>query len=226
MTSKPHRSRLLFSLALVALGLAAPAAAQPSAEAKHAYVGVKKCDGCHGKELIGDQTAAWRKDPHAHAYATLLEDRSRAIATAHGVTQAPSEAPQCLACHVTASGVDAKSLAFPLAATDGVQCESCHGPGKDFRQKKIMSDHDDAKAKGLWDAAKDPAICTACHNPSSPTWDPKRFALPGGKTAPFDFEVAKAAHVHPIPKDVKGKVLELEKKQKAESGEGDEEEDE
>ena len=225
MTSTWKRSRFPRLALLAALGLAAPAAAQPSTQAKHAYVGLKKCDGCHGKELIGDQVGAWRKDPHAHAYATLLEDRSRAIATAHGVSKPPSEAPECLACHVTAYGVDAKSLAFPVNASDGVQCESCHGPGKDFRQKKIMSDHDEAVAKGLWDTAKDPAICTACHNPSSPTWDPKRFALPGGKTAPFDFEVAKAAHVHPIPKDVKGKYLELEKKQKAESGEDDEEDE-
>ena len=225
MTPKRTRSRLPWTALCIALGLAAPAAAQPSTHAEHAFVGLKKCETCHGKELIGDQVAAWRKDPHAHAYATLLEDRSRAIATAHGVAKPPAEAPECLACHATAFGVDAKSLAFPLAASDGVQCESCHGPGKDFRQKKIMSDRDQAAAKGLWDPGKDPAVCTACHNPSSPTWDAKRFALPNGKTAAFDFEVAKAAHTHPIPKDVKGKVLELEKKQKAEGGGSDDEDE-
>jgi hypothetical protein len=223
VTTQPVAVRVAFAIA--AFAIVGAAQAQPSTNPQHAFVGLKKCGSCHGKELIGDQVAAWRKDPHAHSYQTLLEERSQKLGAARGIAAPPAQAPECLACHVTAAGVGAARLAFPPDSADGVQCESCHGPGKDFREKKIMSDHDKAVAKGLWEASKDEKICTACHNSASPTWDPKRFALPGGKTAPFDFAVAKAAHTHPIPKDVKGKFLELEKKQKAAKGEHDDDEE-
>lgn len=214
--------RLVLPLVL-ALTLAAAAAAQPSPQVEHAFIGVKKCGSCHGKELYGDQVAAWRKDPHAQAYQTLKEPRSLEIARQRGLAAPPDQAPECLSCHVTAHGVAPTSLAYELAREDGVQCESCHGPGKDFRKKKTMSDRDEAVAAGLWEPDEHEAICTACHNPASPTWDPKRFALPNGKTAAFDFEVAKAAHTHAIPEDRKGKILELEKEQKkADDAEDDE----
>jgi hypothetical protein len=120
---------------------------------------------------------------------------------------------------VTAHGVAADKLAYELDPADGVQCESCHGPGANYRKKKIMSDRDEAIAKGLWKADEDEAICTACHNAKSPTWDPKRFALPNGATAPFDFAIGKERFPHPIPEDVKGKVVEIEKQRKQEKEE-------
>jgi len=117
---------------------------------------------------------------------------------------------------VTAQGVGADRIAYPLDAGDGVQCESCHGPGADYRKKSIMSEREKAEARGLWSADEDPAVCTACHNPSSPTWDPKRFALPDGSTAPFDFEAAKARFPHAIPEDVRGKIVEIEEQRRRE----------
>jgi hypothetical protein len=208
-------------LALLPLlaGLAPPAAAQPSVDAAHGFIGVKRCGSCHKKELYGDQVAAWRRDVHAKAYQTLLEPRSSEVAKGAGVTAPPAEAPECLACHVTAHGVATAKLVYELDPGDGVQCESCHGPGQDYRKKKIMSDPELAASKGLWNAAEDEAVCTACHNAKSPTWDPKRFALPGGGTAPFDFELGKARFPHPIPEDVKGKVVEIEKQRREEGAE-------
>jgi hypothetical protein len=216
--------RLLLAALLVPLAVARAASAQPSTRVEHAFVGVKKCASCHGKELIGDQVAAWRKDPHAAAFATLASERSLAIGREKGLSVPPQQAPECLACHVTAHGVAPESIAYELAPADGVQCESCHGPGKDYRKKKVMSEPEEAAAAGLWNAAEDGAICTACHNPASPTWDPARFTRPDGTTAPFDFDVAKAQHTHPIPEDVKGRYLELEKERKAaeDAAEGDE----
>ena len=70
-----------------------------------------------------------------------------------------------------------------------------------------MSDHDKSIAAGMWEAGKDEKICTACHNDESPTWD----AAEG-----FDFEKSKEAIAHPIPEDVKGRFIEIEKKLKAE----------
>jgi hypothetical protein len=98
-----------------------------------------------------------------------------------------------------------------------VQCESCHGPGSEYRKKTVMADQKKAVAAGLVLPEKDEKVCTKCHNKDSPTWD----AAKG-----FDFEAAKKKIAHPIPKDVKGHYIELEKKARkpgAAAEEGDEE---
>jgi hypothetical protein len=206
-----------FALALCLL-LPLTAAAQ-----EHDWIGVDKCGRCHRKELYGDQVAAWRKDVHARALETLRDERSLAIAKEKGLALPPHEAPECLACHVTAYGVGPARIAYPLDPGDGVQCESCHGPGADYRKKKIMSDRDEAVAHGLWKADEDPAVCTACHNAKSPTWDPKRFTRPDGTTAAFDFDAARARFPHPIPEDVRGKIVEIEEQRRRERKAAEEE---
>lgn len=180
----------------------------------HRYVGVVKCAGCHKKILLGKQAAVWRKAPHARAFETLRNKESQAITARLGLEEAADEAPECLRCHVTAYGRPASDFAYGIKPSDGVQCESCHGPGRDYRKKKIMSDPELAHRKGLWDS-DDPKICTRCHNAESPTFDPKRFTLPDGSTSAFDFEVARKQIPHPIPPDTKGHYLEIEKRLKA-----------
>lgn len=208
-----------FSFLAMALTLAAITLAGDGFAADHKYVGIKGCKNCHGKELIGDQVAAWKKDDHAKAYETLKSDKAIDIAKKKGIAGPPHEAKECLECHVTAFGADASAFdKGPLPASDGVQCESCHGPGKDYRKKKVMADHDKSVAAGLWDPGKEASICTHCHNDKSPSWDPVKG---------FDFEKAKGKFAHAIPKDVKGKYLEIVKKRKAEKGgAGAEDEDE
>lgn len=192
-----------------------------AAFAEHDFVGVGKCKSCHKKELMGDQVASWRKGPHHRAYETLKNEASLAIATERGLSEPPHEAAECLVCHVTAYDVPPARIAHPVEWADGVQCESCHGPGRDYRKKKIMSDVDKARTKGLWDS-DDPAICTTCHNEKSPTFDPARYTLADGTTSGFDFAQAVERIAHPIPEDVKGRYLELAKKLKEENGEEEE----
>jgi hypothetical protein len=64
----------------------------------------------------------------------------------------------------------------------------------------------------MWEPGKNAEICTACHNDESPTWDPAKG---------FDYEAAKEKIAHPIPEHVKGRYLELAKKQ----GDDDEDDD-
>jgi hypothetical protein len=97
-----------------------------------------------------------------------------------------------------------------------VQCESCHGPGADYRKKKVMSDRDRAKANGLWSPEKNPAVCMTCHNHKSPTFDPMRYALPDGTHSGFDFKQALTRISHPIPEEVRGRYIELEREHKKE----------
>jgi hypothetical protein len=190
-------------------------AARAGGEEPHDYVGVEKCGSCHEKELIGNQVGHLAEGPHRRAYETLTGEASLAIAKKLGLEKPAWESEACLRCHVTAHGVPAVRIASPLALMDGVQCESCHGPGRDYRKKKIMADRERALKKGLWDAGKDEAICTGCHNSESPTWDPERYVRPDGTRAGFDFEIAKSRIPHAIPADVKGRFIELEKAEQA-----------
>jgi len=200
----------------------------PIASAKeHMYVGVAKCRSCHKKELIGNQYETWQKGPHAKAFKTLQGAKAIKIAKEKGLAKPAHESPECLECHVTAHGVEAARLRYPVKPSDGVQCESCHGPGNDYRKKKVMSDEKKAIAAGMWQPGKEEKICTTCHNDKSPSWDPKKFKLADGTSAGFDYEQAMEKIAHKIPKDVKGHYLELLAKKKREGGgAADDEEDE
>jgi len=212
----------LLGLSLIVIGVPADAA---SKEPK--YVGAKKCKSCHKKELIGNQYKAWAEAKHAGAFESLASDEALKEAKEAGITTPPQEAEECLKCHATAAIVKAEELAKkPLKMTDGVQCESCHGPGSLYRKKKVMADHDKSVAAGL--VIPDEEVCLKCHNDESPSWDPKKYELADGSTAGFDFDQAAEEIAHMIPEDVKGKYIEIEKKRKAEKkarGEADDDED-
>lgn len=201
--------------AFLAWLLVAVASAAAGDEKEHDYVGFQKCRSCHEKDLMGDQVGVWSKGPHHRAYDSLLGEASGKIARELGIEGPAHESDACLRCHVTAFGVSPLRLANPMELGTGVQCEACHGPGRDYRKKKIMADRKEAERKGLWNAGRDGAICTGCHNSESPTYDPSRYTLPDGSTTGFDFELAKGRIPHAIPEDVKGHFIELEEAEKA-----------
>jgi len=203
-------SRTISGLMVGAWLLVATGAA---AGTEHEYIGVEKCGTCHSKALYGDQVAKWRGSAHAKAFESLASDKALEYAKTKGIKGSPQQAKECLECHVTAHGVAPALIKYDLEQTDGVQCESCHGAGGDFRKREIMSDIDQAKANGL--VAQTEAVCTSCHNDRSPAWDPTRFTLPNGKKAGFDFKQAVAKIEHMTPKENKGKVVELEDAEKA-----------
>ena len=204
---------------VVAIGFGLAAGAAGTATKEPQYVGAKKCKTCHKKELIGNQYGAWEETKHSQAFATLKGEKALEIAKKKGLAGPPHEAEECLKCHMTGYGEDPSKFAKePLSPKDGVQCESCHGPGSLYKKKKTMSDHDKSVAAGLWEPGKDDKICTSCHNEESPSWD----ASEG-----FDFEKRKEEIAHAIPEDVKGRYLEVEKeRRKARGGADDEDEDE
>jgi len=205
----------IFCLTSFALGGTASAAAS-----KFKYVGAKDCGKCHKKDLIGNQLGEWKKSEHHKAYETLKGDDAAKIAKERGLAKPAYESEECLKCHVTGYGLPASAFQKkPLLESDGVQCESCHGPGSGYRKKKTMSDPDKAIAAGMWEPGKDEKICTNCHNSDSPTWD----AAKG-----FDYKEMKKKIAHPIPEDVKGHYIEKEKELRAQKGSagGDDEEEE
>jgi hypothetical protein len=209
---------LRFSLwiaTFAAIGTLVLAAQTAAAEPK--YVGAQDCGRCHKKELIGDQFGAWKKSDHAKAMEALKSEKALKIAKERGLKVPPDQSDDCVRCHSTAHGLQkSQFLKKPLEISDGVQCESCHGPGSEYRKKNVMSNHDKAVAAGLWEPGKKEKICTDCHNKDSPTWD----AAKG-----FDYKAAKQKIAHAIPKDVKGHYVELEKKARKGGAKGEEEEE-
>jgi cytochrome c553 len=107
---------ILFFLALLAITAFVANAGADAAEekkAEHDYVSAKKCKTCHKAQF-----ASWSETGHAKAF-DLLSDEEK-------------KKPECVGCHTTGNLADGTLL-------EGVQCEACHGPGKDYKSAKIMS---------------------------------------------------------------------------------------
>jgi nitrate/TMAO reductase-like tetraheme cytochrome c subunit len=97
----------------------------------------------------------------------------------------PQETAECLSCHVTGSGKPAEMFEATFKKEQGVSCESCHGPGSDYKDMKVMKDQTAAVAAGL--ILPDEKTCTGCHNEKSPTF----------KGFKFKEALAKVAHPNP-----------------------------
>lgn len=160
-------------------------------KAANKYVGVKQCSMCHKTDKQGKQLDIWTKSKHSGAYKTLATPAADEIATKKGFKTKAAETPECLGCHTTAAGVDAKLLDKSFDMKDGVQCESCHGAGSAYKNMAVMKDKAKATAAGLTEF-KDPAaiekMCTGCHNEKSPT------------AKKFEFAKAWAQIEHKVPK--------------------------
>ena len=175
---------------------AAPAAAGGSAE--HSYVGTKKCGTCHKKEEIGNQIAVWKESGHAKAFDTLGTDQAEEWAAERGLGN-PQQEADCVKCHSTAHGVPDERVSKKLDRQGGVQCEACHGAGKDYRKKKVMIDRDLAISRGLVPLRE--GVCVACHNADSRAWMPDRYRRADGTKTGFDYDAAVKEIVHPVPED-------------------------
>ncbi|GAB4334309.1 MAG: hypothetical protein Kow0099_06370 [Candidatus Abyssubacteria bacterium] len=161
------------------------AAFSGSADAQeHKYVGVKGCKMCHMAPARGAQFKQWEQTQHAKAYETLASEEAKAIASEKGIAN-PQEAAECLKCHVTGYGADPSMFTETYAKEDGVGCESCHGPGNDYKNIQIMKDVEKAKANGL--IIPDKETCVKCHNEESPTFKG------------FNFDEMWPKVTHPVP---------------------------
>ena len=163
---------------------------------EHEFVGVVKCGSCHKKVPIGNQIAWWHEDKHSKAFETLASDKAKEWAAEAGVAD-PQTDDKCIKCHATAHGVPDDQVSRKFDRQAGVQCESCHGAGKDYRKKKIMVDQDLAVSKGL--VLQSEKVCVTCHNDESPAWDTQRYTRADGSKVGFDYDQAVAKIRHPVP---------------------------
>jgi hypothetical protein len=155
--------------------------------AENKYVGTKSCAMCHKAKDKGEAFTIWQKSAHANAYKTLESDQAKKVAKEKGITKAPTEAPECLACHVTGGG-SAKNVEPTFSAQEGVTCEACHGAASGFKMLHMKAEN---KAKAVEAGLLTGAAakkCETCHNAKSPTFK-------GFKAAEMWAKIA-----HPLPK--------------------------
>ena len=139
------------------------------------YTGPGSCSSpsCHGGVQARSDNSVWQneystwvvKDKHAQAYSVLSNAVAMRMARILGLPGA-STAPKCLACHALDVPADQRARTFD--ATDGVSCESCHGPASNWLGPHTTRGwtHEqsvDAGMKDLRDLNHRSENCLACH---------------------------------------------------------------
>jgi hypothetical protein len=135
------------------------------------YVGVTSCVGaCHKSDAQGKQLDIWQNSQHSKAFKTLQTPEADAIAKEKGFDTPAAETEACLKCHVLGKTMDPSEFESSFSKEDGVQCESCHGPGSEYKKLSIMKDRSKAVENGLMIHENSEGFCTGCHNSESPTF--------------------------------------------------------
>ena len=161
------------------------------------YVGVKSCKMCHKKPEEGEQFAKWSDSKHSKAFELLGTPEAKEAGKKVGVDD-PQKSGKCLKCHSTAYNFTEAVATTEIPVEEGVSCESCHGPGKNYKKKEIMKDKKQAVAGGLIEDAK--VSCKECHNEKAVGWKADRYTLKDGTKTGFDFDQAFEKIKHPRPK--------------------------
>jgi hypothetical protein len=100
------------------------------------YIGPGSCaaTSCHGSvkpiagsRILQDEYSTWIiQDKHSRAYQALTGDVGERMARILKLGAKAEEAPKCLACHVLNPAPEQRGRPFEIS--EGVSCESCHGP--------------------------------------------------------------------------------------------------
>jgi Cytochrome c554 and c-prime len=139
------------------------------------YTGPGSCasPSCHGGVQVRTDTSVQQneystwvvKDKHAHAFAVLTNPGAMRMGKILGIGK-PDTAPKCLACHALSPPEAERARTFD--STDGVSCESCHGPASNWLGPHTTKGwtHERSVAAGMRDL-RDPVRraenCLACH---------------------------------------------------------------
>ncbi len=107
-------------------------------QTRNGYVSATACQQCHEQEYL-----QWSATRHAFAYQTLLKKERYFDAG-------------CVSCHTTGFGYQTGfQIGDPEPTLTGVQCETCHGPGKQ---------HVGNPKKSNIRNGADTSLCMECHD--------------------------------------------------------------
>jgi hypothetical protein len=106
------------------------------------FVGAAKCVGCHQQAH-----QVWQASRHRRAFETLVTKKSEFD-------------PECLSCHTVGYGLHSGFVdAQKTPSLSGVQCESCHGRGKEHVAARVARVHGPSTLKPVTQAS-----CIRCHD--------------------------------------------------------------
>jgi len=189
-TLEAARSRTLNSSLLLAIFVSfvlvpseAYAQSRPALSLAHAtpddavgkYTGPGSCASttCHGSivprtdsRVLQNEYSIWIvKDKHSKAYAALTGPIGERMAKILSLGSAET-APKCLACHALDVPQNLRGRTFELS--EGVSCESCHGPAAGWLGPHTERDwtHEKSLALGMYDTrdlTKRTEKCLSCH---------------------------------------------------------------
>ncbi len=141
----------------------------------NSFVGVDACGACHKTEKQGKQLDIWKNSKHSQAFKNLQTGKADSIAASLGHKTAAAKTEACLKCHASGYNVDKALVGEKFKVEDGIQCETCHGAGSNYKTLKIMKSKTDAVANGLMLHEKVEEFCATCHNSESPTFTEFKF---------------------------------------------------
>ena len=130
-SSNSSKFRVVFCAWFLTLPVAVSAQKEPAK-----YIGPGSCaaTSCHGSvkaiagsRILQDEYSTWIiQDKHSRAYQALTGDVGERMARIPKLGAKAEEAPKCLACHALNPPPEQRGRAFEVS--EGVSCESCHGP--------------------------------------------------------------------------------------------------
>lgn len=164
-------------LAIGGLQTAALAEQTDSTAPAPRFLGSQSCSSssCHGgASEKSDQYTIWSTHDfhHARPYATLETARSERLAEVLKIGNA-AQSPRCTVCHAPFATVPGERLGHDAKATEGVSCETCHGPAENWIRSHTRPDytHADRVAAGMRDLKSlyvRANTCVACHQNIDP----------------------------------------------------------
>jgi YVTN family beta-propeller protein len=170
--------------------VAIPVLISGQAEEKRVYVGARVCGSCHAGPGMGYQFSLWLLSKHSQAYAALAKPEARKIVQLSGIREDPQESFTCLGCHSSGGQAEDWEKDDTFRIEDGVQCESCHGPGSEYMAAEVMVDPEAAMEAGLQMPGTE--VCMRCHLT-------KGTHVAVLSSPQLDLEKAMAAIAHPQP---------------------------
>jgi hypothetical protein len=172
---KPHSLRA-FYLCTAILGLAISASPATDSKEPVKYIGPGSCaaTSCHGSvkpvtgsRILQNEYSTWiLQDKHSKAYQALTGDVGERMARILKLGAKAEESPKCLACHALYTTTEQRGRAFEIS--EGVSCESCHGPASAWLGPHTTRDwaHEKSVALGMRDTRNVVArsnLCLECH---------------------------------------------------------------
>ena len=166
------------ALSFAALFLISSAAASTSNDSSEPvkYIGPGSCaaSSCHGSvkpvagsRILQNEYSTWiLQDKHSRSYQGLTGEIGERMARILKLGRKAEDSPKCLACHALYTTPEQRGRPFEIS--EGVSCESCHGPASGWLGAHTTRDwpYEKSMALGMKDTRNvihRTNLCLECH---------------------------------------------------------------